>query len=160
MGQPLHAFDRNLIEDDVITVDKAHPQEVFTTLFGDKISLKGDELMIRDGKKPVALAGVIGGQNSGVVETTKEIFLESAYFTVETVRRTSRRYGIETDSSYRFTRGVDPASTLLALNYATELILELAGGETTPKAQDIYPHPIEKKNILLSLEFLEGVLGL
>ncbi len=150
-GQPLHAFDSDLIDKNLIQVELAERKERFRTLFGDELCCDGSELVIRDGKKIVALAGIIGGENSGVTESTKNIFLESAFFNLETVRKTSRKYGLETDSSYRFTRGVDCEGVLLALNLATQMILDIAGGETTKEALDVYPQPAKPQSFKVSL---------
>ena len=114
-GQPLHAFDYSEIKKQTITIQKAKAGEKFTTLDSTEIELSSDDLLIRDGERAVALAGVVGGLNSGVTEKTTDIFLESAFFAAEGVRKTSRAHGIETDSCYRFSRGVDPQETLNAM---------------------------------------------
>ena len=129
LGQPLHAFDAGLISKNHLLIDKAVKGEKFTSLDGTVLTLKGDELTIRDADKALCLAGTIGGSNSGVSEKTVNIFLESAYFLPMSVRKTSRQHGVETDSAYRFSRGVDPQGSLLALERATEIILKVAGGE-------------------------------
>ena len=95
LGQPMHAFDSALVENQKIEISSSKKGEKFQTLDGTELELTGEELMIRDGSKPVAMAGVIGGKNSGVTESTKNIFLESAHFTPQTVRKSSRRFGIE-----------------------------------------------------------------
>ena len=129
LGQPLHAFDAQTIRGEKIIVEKAKPGEKFTTLDGSELTLTGDELMIKDAEKSLCIAGVIGGKNSGVTNETSNLFLEAAYFTPMSARKSLRAHGLNTDSGYRFARGVDPEGTMLALNRATELILKVAGGE-------------------------------
>jgi phenylalanyl-tRNA synthetase beta chain len=128
LGQPLHAFDVREIRGGQISVANAVRGESFTTLDGTVLTLDGSELTIRDKERAVALAGIIGGKNSGIQNDTTEIFIESAYFTPSAVRRTSRKFGIETDSSYRFARGVNPDAVPLAMNRAALLIQQVAGG--------------------------------
>lgn len=159
LGQPMHAFDSSQLQGEQILISDAKEGEEFITLDGTKIKLAGFELMIRDGARAVAMAGVIGGQNSGVSESTKEIFLESAYFKSSSVRRASRKHGINTDSAYRFSRGVDPESTRKALERATELILQLAGGEADPEITDLYPVPVKKDKIPMTLQLVTDSLG-
>lgn len=127
-GQPLHAFDLRNIQGGLIRVGKATPQEKFTTLDGSELTLRGDELMIQDAHRSLCMAGVIGGKNSGVQDDTQDIFLESAFFAPQWVRKSARNHGLSTDSGYRFSRGVDPHVTLEALDRATQLIGEIAGG--------------------------------
>jgi len=160
LGQPLHAFDADQIAGQKITVDSSKPNEVFISFDKSEIKLTGEELMIRDGERPVALAGVVGGLNTGVSEKTKNIFLESAYFVAAAVRKTSRKFGIETDSGYRFSRGVDPESVLLAQNRATEMIASLAGGEILGDIYDIYPERLEKKEVQVAIDFVAQQLAI
>ncbi len=159
LGQPLHAFDVRFIEGRKIIVEKAKPGEAFITLDGTQIKLSGDELTIRDAEKAVALAGVVGGQNSGVQDDTTEIFLEAAYFAPQAVRKTARTHGVNTDSSYRFSRGVDPDGTLKALDRATRLILEVAGGEALGDYHDFYPHPVTPTEIKVTAALVSDRLG-
>jgi len=159
LGQPLHAFDADLIKGQKIIVSKARENEKFKTLDGTEISLTGTELMIRDGEKPVALAGVVGGLNSGIREETKNIFIESAFFTIETVRKTSRLHGIDTESGYRFSRGVDPAMTLTAMNRCCELVRDLAGGQLYGDHQDTNSDPVVIREIFLSPQDVSERLG-
>lgn len=159
-GQPLHAFDLKKISKSQLCIEKAAKGEKFTTLDSSEISLSESDLVIRDGARPVALAGVVGGLNSGVSEETQDIFLESAFFVAEGVRRTSRSHGIETDSCYRFSRGVDPAQTLLALDRAAALIQEVAGGEVQAGVVDIYPKPYVTQPISIATSYVEERLGL
>lgn len=159
LGQPLHAFDADQIQSRKIIVNLAKSGEAFEALDGKKHQLLGDELVIRDGDRPVALAGVIGGLNSGVTNSTQNIFLESAYFEPSQVRKSSRALGIQTDSSYRFSRGVNPQMTLDAMNRATELILQIAGGAIAKEVVDIYPRPIPRKWIALTVQTVSDRLG-
>jgi phenylalanyl-tRNA synthetase beta chain len=160
MGQPLHAFDLSELEGAQITVRGAQVGEPFTTLDDKKLVLDGSELLICDGKKPVALAGVMGGLNSGVTEKTRDVFIESAYFIPSTVRRTARLHGIESDSSYRFSRGVDPEAVLLGLNRACQLLVELASGTVCADQYDFYPRPLGRPRIELDLKFISARLGI
>lgn len=159
LGQPMHAFDAALVEGKKIEISPSKKDEKFQTLDGTDLKLTGEELMIRDGEKPVAMAGVIGGKNSGVTEQTKNVFLESAHFLPQTVRRSSRRFGIETDSGYRFSRGTDVEMTQLALNRASYLIQEIAQGEVAEDFHDAYPNPQKKPVIDVSVDFVAQKLG-
>lgn len=159
MGQPLHAFDVREIKGLAITVDRARAGEPFTTLDGTELKLDGSELTIRDRERPVALAGVIGGKNSGVSDTTTEVFIESAYFTPGAVRRTMRKFGLNTDSGYRFARGVNPETTADVLERATRLMMEVAGGEAASEKVDMYPNPVVRPEIPVNLQTVEARLG-
>ena len=159
MGQPLHAFDADLLAGNKIIVRTAKAGEKMTTLKEQEITLKGEELLICDGQKPVALAGVIGGLNSGVQNTTKNLFIESANFNPMAVRKASRGQGIETDSAYRFARGVDPELSVLIMNRACELIQQVAGGEAYPAVFDHYPRPVVKAPIPISIQTVTDRLG-
>jgi phenylalanyl-tRNA synthetase beta chain len=159
LGQPLHAFDAALIGGNGIIVSRAKEGEKFTTLDKSEITLKGTELMIRDKQKPVALAGVMGGLNSGIQDSTKNVFVESAYFTAESVRKSSRLHGISSESSYRFSRGVDSAMTLIAMNRCCQLICELAGGEPFDDHHDTNPNIFTEKNINLKVSDVSDRLG-
>ena len=147
VGQPLHAFDLDQIEGDQIIIDSAKPREKFNPLYGETIELSGEELTIRNAQKPLALAGLIGGLSSGVSKETTDIFIESAHFTQKTVRRTSRRLGFHTDSSYRFSRGTDPSGVKYALDRACHLMEQLADGKISHDSYDEYPKPIESPPI-------------
>ena len=159
LGQPLHAFDASMIKGSKIVVDKAVAGEKFITLDGTEKVLKGEELTIRDGERAVCLAGVVGGQNSGVSESTKDIFLEAAYFAPMSVRKASRGLGVDTDSSYRFSRGVDPDGALRASNRAANLIVEVAGGMIFGDNHDFYPQPVKKNAIKISVQTVSDRLG-
>ncbi|WP_415063960.1 phenylalanine--tRNA ligase subunit beta [Bdellovibrio sp.] len=159
LGQPLHAFDAAFIGGKKIIVDRATAGEKFITLDGSEISLNGEELTVRDASHPVCLAGVVGGKNSGVSETTANVFLESAYFLPMSARKTSRSHGIDTDSAYRFSRGVDPDGALRGLNRATALILEVAGGEAFGEHHDFYPNPVKKSPVSITIQTVTDRLG-
>lgn len=159
LGQPLHAFDVRELRGRAVVVDRAVAGEVFTTLDGTEVKLDGTELTIRDSERAVALAGIVGGKNSGIQDDTTEIFIESAYFTPASVRRTARKFGIETDSSYRFARGTNPEAVPLALSRAAALILSVAGGELLSEPYDEYPKPILRTGIEISLQTVEDRLG-
>lgn len=128
-GQPLHAFDYKLLTGGRIVVRRARAGEAITTLDGDERQLDTEMLVICDAEKPVAVAGVMGGENSEVSDTTTDILLESACFDPVSVRRTARRLNLSTEASYRFERGVDPGGTLLALERAVQLLTDVTGGE-------------------------------
>ncbi|MBI3599956.1 MAG: phenylalanine--tRNA ligase subunit beta [Nitrospinae bacterium] len=138
-GQPLHAFDYNCIKDNKIIVRKASKNELFITLDGKEHKLTEDSLVIADSERAVALAGIMGGENSGVTSSTKDVLLESAYFNPISIRRTSRRHGIFTDSSYRFERGVDHEAVITALDIAARLISKLSGGKVIKGRLDCNP---------------------
>lgn len=159
LGQPLHAFDASQIKGRKIIVDRSQKGEKFTTLDGTELTLTGDELMIKDTEKSLCVAGVIGGKNSGVTETTTEVFLESAFFTPLSARKSLRAHGLNTDSGYRFARGVDPEGALLALDRATELILKVAGGEAFSNPHDVYPTPEKKEPVTLHIQTISDRLG-
>lgn len=159
MGQPLHAFDADLIVGKKIEIRKSKVNENFKTLKEQELKLTGDELVIADSEKVIALAGVIGGINSGVSDKTTDLFLESALFQTMSVRKSSRSHGIETDSAYRFSRGVDQSGCLNISNRAALLIQQVAGGEVYDQAYDFQPHPVVKNPIYLSLKTLSDRLG-
>ncbi len=134
MGQPLHAFDTAKL-DGGIHVRQATSGEKIVALDGETYELTAEDTVIADAKKGLAIAGVMGGEDSGVTETTTDVLVESAYFEPPRVRKTSHRHTLSSDSSYRFERGVDPQQVLAASELATKLILELAGGEAEPETQ-------------------------
>jgi len=158
-GQPLHAFDFELLEKGRIVVRRAKEGEEFVTLDGVKRTLDGEMLMICDGVKPVAIAGVMGGLNSEIKEDTRRVLLESAYFNPAGNRRTSKRLGLETEAAYRFGRGIDYGGCLSAANRATQLIQELTGGKVVEGVVDVYPTPIKPSPIRLSVRKIHQVLG-
>ena len=148
LGQPLHAFDMDKIEKGIIVRTASHNNS-FVTLDGQKHNLDAEDLMICDHKKPLCIAGVYGGIDSGVSETTKSIFLESAYFDPVSIRKSAKRHGLNTDASFRFERGVDPDITEYALKYAAKMIIALAGGEIKGSIYEAsFKLPKESKFIL------------
>ena len=159
-GQPLHAFDFELLEEERIVVRRAKEGEEFVTLDGVKRSLGQEMLMICDGVKPVAIAGVMGGLNSEIKEDTKVVLLESAYFNPAGNRRTAKQLGLETEAAYRFGRGIDYGGCLTAANRAAQLIQELAGGKMVEGVVDAYPTPIRPSPIRLSVKRIHHVLGI
>lgn len=158
-GQPLHAFDFELLEERRIVVRRARRGEAFTTLDGVKRSLDEEMLMICDGVKPVALAGIMGGLNSEIRAETRTVLLESAYFQPANNRRTSKKLGFETEASYRFGRGVDYGGALTAANRAASLIQEIAGARGVEGVIDAYPKPIRPNPILLDVRNVNRILG-
>lgn len=158
-GQPLHAFDFELLEEGRIIVRRAEAGEEFITLDGVRRILDNETLMICDGVKPVAIAGVMGGLNSEIKEDTKAVLLESAYFDPMANRRTSRRLGLETEAAFRFGRGIDYGGCLSAANRAAQLIGELAGGKVVEGAIDGYPKPIKPSPIRLSVRRALQIIG-
>lgn len=129
VGQPLHAFDASKIEGDKIVVRTCDDGASFTTLDGVERKLSDKDLMICNASKPMCIAGVFGGLDSGITDTTTDIFIESAYFNPVWVRKTAKRHGLSTDASFRYERGIDPNTVMYGLLRATMLVLELAGGE-------------------------------
>ena len=158
-GQPLHAFDLDLLQEKII-VDFSQKNEKFQTLDHQEVQLTGKELCIRDTKQVLALAGVIGGISSGIQPETKNIFIESACFEPSQVRRTSKRFNIDTDSSYRFSRGVPSESTLEILHRAVTLIQESAGGELSKDEYDFWERPEKAKPIEIQEKDLDRRLGM
>ncbi|MGZ3722838.1 MAG: phenylalanine--tRNA ligase subunit beta, partial [Bdellovibrionales bacterium] len=159
LGQPLHAFDVAALKGDKIIVDRAPHGEKFKTLDGTELKLAGDELTIRDSERAVCIAGVVGGQNSGVSDQTKTLLIESAHFAMDSVRRSARRHGLQTDSAYRFSRGTDPSGVLRALDRACALIQQVAGGDVASDFWDLYPNPIQRSSIQISADYVEQRLG-
>ncbi len=159
MGQPLHAFDFNRLEEKRIVVRTVPPGLSFTTLDGVNRSLPEEALMICDGRNPVALAGIMGGQNSEVQSETTTILLESAYFDPMGIRRTSKRMGLSTEASVRFERGIDPNGCLKAAERAISMMGKWGGGAVIPGAIDNYPQKIEAKKIFLRVPRVNQILG-
>ena len=158
-GQPLHAFDRDKIREDKVIVRFADPGSVFVTLDGVKRTLDAQDLMICNGKYPMCIGGVFGGQDSGVTDTTKSLFLESAYFHPVYIRKTSKRHGLKTEASFRFERGADPGITLYALKRAVLLMQELCGAKTEGHITDIYPQPVEPVEVWLNYKRMFALMG-
>ncbi|HEU4558117.1 MAG TPA: phenylalanine--tRNA ligase subunit beta [Longimicrobium sp.] len=158
MGQPLHAFDLQRLHGGEVVIRRARPGETLTTLDGVERTLEPTDLVIADGERAVALAGVMGGQNSEVGEGTTEVFLECALFDQRVVRKTTRRLGLSTDASYRFERGVDPEGQPEALQRVIELIVAVAGGQVVA-AIDVDPKPFERPVVAVRPERVARVLG-
>lgn len=158
-GQPLHAFDFDLLEEQRIVVRCAAAGERFITLDGVERELQPDMLMIADGRRSIALAGVMGGLNSEVHAGTRNVLLESAYFEPTSIRRTAKRLGMHTEASHRFERGVDPDGTPIACDRAADLMARIAAGRVAQGMVDAYPTPLTKPKVRLRLARLNHVLG-
>src|SRR5690606_24322167 len=159
LGQPLHAFDADKIAGNQVIVRKAVEGEVFVTLDAVERKLSADDLVIADAEKPMCIAGVFGGAESGVTEETTSIFLESAYFNTVSVSKTSKRHSLKTDSSFRFERGVNPDITVLALKKAAKLIAEVSGGQISSTIVDLYPEPIQPFEFPVTYKNIQRVIG-
>ena len=159
LGQPLHAFDLAKIAGKQINVKTVAAGTKFTTLDGIERELHEEDLMICDAEKPMCIAGVFGGEHSGVTEETTSIFLESAYFDPVSIRKTAKRHALNTDASFRFERGIDPNITEYALIRAVLLIQECAGGEVTSDVVDFYPKKIEDHQVVLNFDRAEKLIG-
>lgn len=157
-GQPLHSFDASTLYDNRIVVRRSLG-ETFTTLDGVERKLEGADLMICDGLEPKCIAGVFGGLDSGVTEATTDIFLESACFNSTSVRRTARRLGISTDSSFRFERGVDPNGCMYALKLAAIMIRELTGAEIVGELVDWYPEKVGAYPVCTTFGKFDALIG-
>ena len=158
-GQPLHAFDYDKLTENRIVVRRATDIEQITTLDEVERELTPDMLVIADAEKPVALAGIMGGYDSEITETTCDVLLESAYFNPSSVRATAKALGISTEASYRFERGADPGVVLAALDRAAQLIAELAGGTVCEGTVDVYPGQQPLTEIQFRPERVNFVLG-
>jgi phenylalanyl-tRNA synthetase beta chain len=160
IGQPLHAFDYNKIHENKISVKTLKNGTKFTALDGIERKLTSNDLMICSGNKPLCLAGIYGGLDSGITEKTTSIFLESAYFDPITIRKSSKYHGLNTDASYRFERGVDPNITDLALKRACILIKQICKNSmVSSDITDVYPKRIEEKQIIISFKNIENLIG-
>lgn len=160
LGQPLHAFDTDKIKGNKILVKNLAQGTKFTTLDGVTRELHEDDIMICDGESnPLCIAGVFGGENSGVSENTTSIFLESAYFNPVSVRKTAKRHALNTDASFRFERGIDPETVEYALKRAAIWIKEIAGGKIVSEVTDIYPNRIDDFQVHLSYEKSNKLIG-
>lgn len=159
-GQPLHAFDYDRLPVKDIVVDRAGVEMSFVTLDGEERLLRPDDLLIFSGANPVALAGIMGGANSEVTETTRTVLLESAWFSPVAVRRTARRLGLRTEASYRFERVVDIEGVPTAADQAAALLADLCGGRAACERIDVYPQPAERAPIALRLRRVEECLGI
>ena len=158
-GQPLHAFDYHKLNENRIVVRRAAEGEQITTLDEEERKLTSDMLVIADAEKPVALAGIMGGYDSEITETTCDVLLESANFQPSSVRATAKKLGITTEASYRFERGADPEAVIPALDRASQLIVELAGGTICEGIIDVYPGERDLLQIQLRSERVNFILG-
>ena len=159
-GQPLHAFDFNCLRHGRIVVRRPYPEEsTFTTLDGQDRPLAWETLLICDARNPVAIAGVMGGQASEVTSDTRQVLIESAYFNPPSIRRTSKRLGLSSESAYRFERGVDPDTVVPALNRAAQLMAEFGSGRILRGLIDACPRTITRPQVRLRLSRTNAVLG-
>jgi phenylalanyl-tRNA synthetase beta chain len=159
LGQPLHAFDAGKIKGNKVVVNTVPEGTKFITLDGVERTLTSRDLMICNIDEPMCIGGVFGGLDSGVTENTKDIFLESACFNPTWIRKTARRFGLSTDSSFRFERGLDPNGTTYVLKRAALLIQELAGGKITGDIQDVYPHKVEPFSVSVTWNKINTLIG-
>lgn len=158
-GQPLHAFDASKIEGGKVVVRRASEGDKFVTLDGVERTLSSGDLMICDTVKPMCIAGIFGGLDSGITESTTSVFLESAYFDPVSIRRTSKRLGIKTDASFRYERGADPEMIPYAAARAVLLMQELAGAKVVGKVREVYPEKIGRKKVSLNFARMETLIG-
>ena len=158
-GQPLHAFDGDLIHKKKIIVRNASEGDKFVTLDGIERSLTSSTLMIWDADRPIAIAGVMGGMNSEISGTTTSVFIESAFFNPSSVRKTAKRLGILSDAAFRFERGTDPNKTVDAVDRAASMLAEIAGGQVHRGVIDVYPRKIKERLIRVRTERVNKLLG-
>ena len=158
LGQPLHTFDAGKIGGHVV-VRRAAEGELIRTLDGVERKLSARDMVIADERVPMCIAGVFGGEDSGVTEATTDVFVESAYFDPASIRRTSKSQGLQTDASFRYERGADPEIPIYALKRAVLLIQECAGGTVVGKIRESYPKPFERKQIDLDYDRIERFAG-
>ena len=158
-GHPLHFFDADQIAGKKVIIQRLAEGTPFQTLDEEERKLSANDLMICDAEKPICIAGVLGGSESGVTGQTTNLFIESAYFNPKYIRNTAKRHMISTDASYRFERGADPNNTLYALKRAAHLVKEIAGGEISSDIVDEYPQPIHPVRLHLNYEHLRQITG-
>ncbi|WP_149303303.1 phenylalanine--tRNA ligase subunit beta [Pareuzebyella sediminis] len=159
LGQPLHAFDFDRIYGKSVVVKTLAAGTKFVTLDGEEHTLHEDDLMICDAEKPMCIAGVFGGINTGVTNNTTSIFLESAYFDPVSIRKTAKRHGLNTDASFRFERGIDIENVEYALKRAALLIKEIAGGDITSDIIDLYPKRFDEHEVFLTFRKTHSLIG-
>jgi len=159
LGQPMHAFDADEVKGHKIVVRVPESGTKFTTLDGTERTLSGSDLMVCNQEEPMAIAGVFGGQKSGIKPTTQNVFLEVAYFSPVWVRRTATFHGLKTDASFRYERGTDPNMPPFAIRLAAVLIQELAGGEIIGEPIDVYPNPIANFEITVKHKNINRLIG-
>ena len=158
-GQPLHTFDADKVRGGKVIVRRAAEGEPIRTLDGVERKLAACDMVIADAEGPMCIAGVFGGEDSGVTESTVNVFIEGAYFDPVSVRKTAKSQTLSTDASFRFERGADPEAALYAAKRAALLILEAAGGTIAGKVQEVYPEPIGRARIQLDYERIEHFIG-
>ena len=158
-GQPLHAFDLDRLNGKKIIIKSNRTKTKFTTLDSKERELEPGTLMICDAKKDVAIAGVMGGENSEIYDDTKNVLIESAYFNPSSIRKTSKHLKLSTDASYRFERGTDPGNTMYAAERTAQLLKEIAGGKIAKGSIDIYPNKIKEIVLKLRLSRVSKILG-
>ncbi len=158
LGNPLHAFDLREVEGNKVIVRNAAPGEKFTVLGGRELELTENCLLIADEKKATALAGIMGGQESGIKDDTQDIFMEAAYFNPPTINKTVKKFAISSDSSQRFERGTDIEGALLAMRRASDLFVQICGG-TASEINDVYPQKFENKVVEFTPAEINGILG-
>lgn len=159
MGQPLHSFDAGKIKGGKVIVKSAEEGQKFVTLDGVERTLTARDLMICNAEEPMCIAGVFGGLESGVTENTTDVFLESATFHPTWIRKSARRFGLNTDASFRYERGLDPNVTVYILKYAALLVKELAGGTITGDIQDIYPTVFNPYQVNITYDKINSLTG-
>jgi len=160
LGQPLHAFDLTKLEENRIVVRRAHRGETIKTLDGVDRKLDRQMLVIADAQRAVAVAGVMGGEDTEISNATTEILIESAYFNPASVRRTAKLLGLNTEASHRFERGTDPEGVIRAQERCVAMICELAGGTATEDALDVYPQPLKMRDVILRPPRVEAITSL
>lgn len=160
LGQPLHAFDLTKLNEQRIVVRRARGGEKIKTLDGVERTLDEQMLVIADASRPVAVAGVMGGEESEISNATTDILIESAYFNPQSVRRTARSLSLNTEASHRFERGTDPGGVIRAQERCVALICEIAGGTATEEALDAYPNPVKSREVTLRPARVEAITSL
>ena len=158
-GQPLHCFDADMVTGHQIVVKTMPEGTPFVTLDGEEHKLSDRDLAICNAEEPMCIAGVFGGKGSGTYETTRNVVLESAYFHPTWIRKSARRHGLSTDSSFRFERGIDPNGTIYALKQAAILCKELAGGKVSMEIKDVYPEPLPNFDVDLKYDYVHQLIG-
>src|SRR5207302_6459016 len=159
IGKPTHVFDLDLLEGGMIIVRFARPGETLRTLDGVERKLSVEDLVVCDARKPVGLAGVMGGFDTMITEKTRNILVESAWWDPVTIRKASRRHGLHTDASHRFERGADFESTVLSCDRVAELILESGGGEAAGEIIDVVSKNMEQASVVLHMSEVQRILG-
>jgi len=159
-GHPLHAFDADVVENNHVVVRTINAEKPYVTLDGKTRQISNDMLMICDTAKELGIAGVMGGENSSIKDSTTNVLIESAYFKPSSIRKTAKTLGIHSDASYRFERGTDIGNIEFALNRATQMIHDIAGGTVDKGFIDIYPQELEQRQVVVRFQKVRDVLGL